>query len=472
MKEKTFSSKDELLAYAKTLTNKSVREALNSKKKDYEDIAIDDNSDILSESNGMEEYHGKGNFGNFLEEQYFGKKNDSKSAPDFSNLGIELKSSPLKKNSKGTFVVKERLVLGMIDYFEMAEETFDSSHFLGKNAHLLLVFYIYEKAVNLFDIRIDLVDFWDIVSHDLNQIREDWETIHKKIREGNAHLISEGDTLLLGACTKGQTREKSLGSQPYSNIQAKSRALCFKTKYINTIYSILKEKKESSPDINRLQDSSWRTLPDILNEKFSPFIGKDTKELCAMLNHEYNVKEKSIYGSLSRKMLGLTKKTDSFYEFDIANIQIKSIRIEANGSVKEAMSFKNIVYLEIESEEWEDSSFFEELTSHFVFTFFRRQDKDSNNYIFDGFLFWHMPLEDIEEAHKVWEDTKEKICNNDFLHFLKQKDNRVSHVRPKAQNANDTMETPFHTQEKKMCFWLNNKYIRDVIVKEHEKNNC
>ena len=48
---------------------------------------------------------------------------------------------------------------------------------------------------------------WKLPEKDLLIIRQDYETIIKKIKRGEAHLLSEGDTMYLGACTKGASAE-------------------------------------------------------------------------------------------------------------------------------------------------------------------------------------------------------------------------------------------------------------------------
>ena len=68
-------------------------------------------------------------------------------------------------------------------------------------------------------------------------IQEDYEKIAKKVSEGRAHELSEGDTMYLGACTKGSTAEKSHLPQEYyaPDIKAKKRTFCFKQSYMTTI---------------------------------------------------------------------------------------------------------------------------------------------------------------------------------------------------------------------------------------------
>ena len=90
-----------------------------------------------------------------------------------------------------------------------------------------------------------------------------------------------------------------------------------------------------------------------------------------------------------------------------------------------------------------------------------------------------MPYADLLEVEKVWLETKrvvnagiivKNIKNNKrYTNFPSKKFNRVSHVRPHAQNAENTYPLP--TKDlltgkfayTKHCFWLNNNYIRDEI---------
>lgn len=161
-------------------------------------------------------YKGKGNFGQILEKFYFGYEPNSDAEPDFLEAGLELKSSPLKILKNGEYRSKERLVLNIINYLEVHKETFENSSFWKKNAHLLLIFYLWEKDLNIIDYLIKLADDWQYSNEDLKIIKHDWETINQKIKDGKAHEISEGDTFYLGACTKGSTAEKSLREQPFN----------------------------------------------------------------------------------------------------------------------------------------------------------------------------------------------------------------------------------------------------------------
>ena len=447
-----FKTREELLSYARELEGKSINQAL-----------IDNEKHIDYVYDFKTKYKGKGSYGEYLEERYFGKKNDTESKPDFENIGIELKASPLKKLQSGELTVKERLVLNKFTFSDIASETFETSHFISKNAHLLLIFYMYDKTVENGDVIVDLVDIWDTLEHDLDQLKEDWNYIVDKIKKGKAHLLSEGDTILLGACTKGASKAESMQKQPYSDVLAPGRALCFKSSYIKSIYKSLCSKEREN--IISLQDGiEWKRLDVLIHEKVDKFYGISGKVIASSLGKVFNPKNKSMYARLSRFMLGLFHKNDTYREFEAGNIQIKSIRIEANGTVIESMSFRNIFFKDIVEEEWEDSIFYEELTSKFIFMFFKKHVQSDEIYYFDGFLLWNMPQHDIEKAKIVWLDTQEKIKRGDYSHFLLSGDNEVAHVRPKATKQNPYMETPQGTLEKKKCFWLNNEYIRKIVA--------
>ncbi len=56
---------------------------------------------------------GKGSFGELLERHYFGINPGNRPTPDFEEAGVELKSTPVKRNNRGTLIAKERLVLAM-----------------------------------------------------------------------------------------------------------------------------------------------------------------------------------------------------------------------------------------------------------------------------------------------------------------------------------------------------------------------
>ncbi|MBL0033153.1 MAG: DNA mismatch repair protein, partial [Bacteroidetes bacterium] len=105
-------------------------------------------------------YSNKGSFGQLLEEFYFEYKPNSVAEADFAEVGLELKASPLKLLSNSEYRSKERLVLNIISYLDVAKEDFETSSFWKKNANLLLIFYLYEQNKDLLEFEIKLIEEW------------------------------------------------------------------------------------------------------------------------------------------------------------------------------------------------------------------------------------------------------------------------------------------------------------------------
>ncbi len=423
----------------------------------------------------------KGVIGQIVEEGVFHYPINSNHEADFSNLGVELKVTGLKKDKKNHLSMKERLVLNIINYQEEAKVDFENSSFWKKNACILILFYLFEYELSDYDFM-----FLDSFLHRFNQkdliiIKNDWDIIHNKIINGNAHNISEADTMYLAACTKGSKANKELRKQPYSNELAKQRAYCLKTSYMNTIVDVIfsKEKMESIIECEELQNKSFE---QIIITKLKPFFGKSENDLFQLFNVPQNSKAK--YNLLVGCMLGIHGVINKTEEFRKANIELKTIRVEEDGNIQQHMSFPYFKYTEIINQEWEESDIYEKLsTTKFIFVIFK---KNNNIYYFEDAFFWNMPIKDIEEYVKpVFYETINCIKSGNILkevtdlkcvtNFPGSTFNGVCHVRPHDQKSfrqtNKGLELPIpdkltgFTSYTKYCFWLDKRYIKDFVLR-------
>ncbi|WP_371811651.1 Sau3AI family type II restriction endonuclease [Flavobacterium sp. M31R6] len=426
-------------------------------------------------------YSGKGNFGQVLEKFYFGYEPNSVSEADFAQIGMELKSSPLKQLKNDEFRSKERLVLNIINYVNVVNQNFENSDFVKKNASILLIFYLHQAGFDILDYLIKLVDEWSFPSTDLEIIKKDWELITKKIAEGKAHELSEGDTFYLGACTKG-ANALSVRKQPFSEIPAKQRAYSFKQGYVNHIIaSIANESKEIYGKlIPNVQVAKKQTIEEIVISKFKPFYGKTEEEIIKILKIKINTKAKNFYASLTKAILGIELDKE-IEEFEKAEIIVKTVRLKENDLPKEDISFPNFKYEEIVNEDWEDSDFKDVLEHKFLFVFFQFENE---KLILRKVKFWNMPYLDLIEVEKVWTKTKQIVAKGEivkeiktnkkgkeirFTNFPSKKFSSISHVRPHAKDSSDTFELPKkdkltkQNEYTKHCFWLNNTYVKNEI---------
>ena len=443
---------------------KAIQRILDKSRK-LEGSSLRDQCDVtvLPEDTSDPGNHGKGHFGNDLETAFFGIMPNSFDRPDFWPVPLELKSAPLKySDTRNQLVPKERIVLGIINYFDVVNESFETSHFLFKNNAILIVWYIYDKLVRSIDMKIDMTDIWRCIQEDGRQIEEDWNRIVDKVKAGHAEDISEGDTLYLGACTKGATAETSFRMQPCSSVPAKQRAFCFKISYVKHIYETMQGRKANRKEQDRfLPKDAPITLEQRVLGLFEPFIGLTSKQIEDVLGIESNAKSR--FAVYTRTILGYSEKHKSFYEFDAANIQIKTIRVEKNGKPKEDMSFKNIKFKDIEYQEWEDSDLYQELISKFIFVIYRITP-DSTDYYLDEVKFWNMPESDLDVAKKVWETMRNRVVRKEYDNLPRKSENPIIHVRTKGKDSKDLTETTSGELITKRCFFLNNTYIASRVL--------
>ncbi len=201
---------------------------------------------------------GKGAIGTLIEESWFGYTPNSESEPDFPEAGVELKVTPYTRGRNGIHA-KERLVCNIINYMEEYDKTFQTSAFWHKCNTMLLMSYEHLAGKTKGDFRIDEVILFSFPEEDLVIIEHDWETIINKIRAGQAHELSEGDTLYLAACTKGATAA-SVRQQPFSNVPAKQRAYSLKSSYMTQILNKYIFGNAENPRIIRSNGIKLRDL--------------------------------------------------------------------------------------------------------------------------------------------------------------------------------------------------------------------
>ena len=421
----------------------------------------------------------KGSIGQIVEEGIFHYPVNSRAEADFNNLGVELKVTGLKKLKNNHLAMKERLVLNVINYIEEANVDFEHSSFWLKNKQLLIMFYLYDYERN--DANYVILDsvLHNFLPKDLEIIKSDWKVIHDKIVNGEAEKISEADTMYLGACTKGADADSSYKEQPNSPVKAKQRAYCLKASYMNSFVDKI-FKNKSYNEITNCDEIKNHSFEYLVRVRLSRYFGKSEKELLNQFGINKNVNSR--FNLLCAKMLGINGRINDSDEFRKANIELKTIRVEENGTIKEHMSFPHFVYKAIINQDWEESDIFNKFYStKFLFVIFK---KINGVYLLKDAFLWNMPFDDIEKYIKpVFEQTKDVISKgaivkevkNDryYTNFLGSTFNHVCHVRPHDQKSiNKTQrgqELPVRdkvtglTRYTKHCFWLDRKYVLKII---------
>lgn len=378
-----------------------------------------------------DEHKGKGGLGQLVEELFFKYDINSRQEADFAFVNAELKCTPLKKSAKNEdLLIKERLACSMINYTEDWNKSFEQSHFYRKCLIMLIMFYLHQSNVSKLDLHFLFAVLWKIPEKDLLIIRKDYETIISKIRNGKAETLSEGDTMYLGACRKGQKGD-SLMVQHGSDIGAPRRAWSLKTTYMRIVLDEVKKnnvdgaycnydiKPTELEELISVDELKSHSVDDVLKGRFAPYVGLGYSEICKKLDIN-PITAKSKYFVIanaiaSNKKIGNVNLSEEFVK---SGLTMKTIRINKNGKIKESMSFENIDYQEVyDCDEWTDSRLYELFTSRFMFVIFKETDnllslpngKTESEYKLDKVAFWTMPQADLNVAMQYWENIRQCV---------------------------------------------------------------
>lgn len=412
----------------------------------------------------------KGGLGQLLEKYFFHYTPNSDQNPDFPKAGVELKVTPYRINQDKSRSAKERLIITMIDYMSVVNESFYDSHFWNKAKLILLIYYLYEMEVrDRLDYRISYSQLFTPPENDLPTIIHDFETIVNKIRSGKAHELSGADTDYLEAATKSSDSTVRR-PQPFSSIPAKPRAFAFKNSYMTYILNTYVIPKKDMV-VSSLPNSEGHPLEKFVTDRIDHYKGQTLSALSDIFGITSTAK--NLPSLIVFKILGVTG--NQVEEFKKANIVVKTIRIEENGKIKEHMSFPTFKFKDLVNETWDDAVFGNYLRdTRFFFVVYKKNS--DGEYILKGSQFWNIPYSDLEgHVHSVWAKTKQVLSDGLVIeqkgkkstnNFPKHSEDRICHVRPHAQNSNDTYELPDGRYYPKQCFWLSNEYIASQLKKE------
>ncbi len=484
------TSEESILEYAKELEGKSINMFNQEKSVEeldfrYENVSIKSDDMIVREYIDEASYRGnKGGLGHIVEKEYFGYDINSKKEADFEEVGVELKVIPIKEINKKPksdmlikqhgLSVKERVVLSIINFEEIINETWETTSLRMKLDKILMMYYMHQPNVNIRDLIFMLSRIWNPEREDLKILKKDWELIKKKVEEGRAHELSEGDTLLLGACTKGAT-SKSKRTQPNSDIPAMQRAYSLKRGYVDNIFnSLYSDNKEISSVLPV-------TIYDTVIDNFKSIRNLTLEEIRTKYNIEANRKPKNFLSNFMREIFFnlMSVSIKEFNEHNVAEIEVKTILMNSNNKVKESMSFEQINYDELIEEEWEESKFRDKFENKkmlwIIFksnrTYKNQGELNLDEIMFHDLFYWNMPNEDLDnDVRELWKDTVEKVKKRNFYNFKKISETSVAHIRPKAKDSNDTTILVDGTIAPKKTYWLNAKYVAEQINKHIHDN--
>lgn len=442
-----FKNETELIEFTSQITGKTFNE-------------ID--SENLLENTSLKQQ--KGLLGHVVETGFYKYPINNDSAADFEDLGIELKVSGYVKNKNGSLRAKERLVLSKINFNEIVNETFETSHVLGKCEKMLIIWYEYDKNKEAKDFIITNYQLYDM-KPDKKVFENDFKIIKGKVLEGKAHELSEGDTSYLGACTKARTSADRT-TQPYSDIAPKPRAFSLKNAYMTGIL----RKNNKNPTL--ITFSNFTNVEQYVKDKLKPYFGKTQLEILEEITGsplEGNV-PKDINKKISNILIGKDKELPEKDElFTKTSFIIKNIPLQENGRPRERMSFKTLKLSEFE-EDWEDSfwrNYFEETT--IITICYQEVNKSKNGYrILKDVKKITFDENDLDSFEKTYNQIKKTIEKQD-VNLLPTSSNGFKNlelqIAPKASKGADAYNNFLKKDKTKVCFMINKNLIYEKLKK-------
>ncbi|WP_239464444.1 Sau3AI family type II restriction endonuclease [Collinsella tanakaei] len=401
----------------------------------------------------------RGSFGNAVEEYYFHYHINSDADPDFKEVDTELKTTPLKLKKNGAYSAKERLVISMINYMSVVDETWETSSLQKKLHKILLIAYQYDKDLNPVDYLVKLVELWGVPPEDVPTFKKDWNTVVDKIRAGHAHELSGSDTLYLEAATKSASA-KNRTRQPFSPIMAKPRAWAIKSSYMTAVFNGMLDSQR----IERGRHDADLDLLSLVKKRFEPYVGLSEGELASVCGYgfEGRRKPKNLCALITKHILGVDEHS-KIAEFEKAGIKTKTMRLKRSGMPKESISFPAFDYCDLVALDFDESDFKIQLLQKYLLVIYREDKEEKGRFCLSDVMFWQMPDRDLLEAKRCYEEMRRRVKEGHAEQSVKSSENRCCHVRPHARDKNDVLPTPYGSFETKKCFWINARYIGEEI---------
>ncbi len=483
---------ESILAYAKSIEGKTIYQILLDARKTAEEIEL-----IKSKETD------KGLVGKIIEATYFGYKLNSKQEADFEKVGLELKSTPADKDSDGNYVSGETLSITQINFSNCVEKDFYNSHLWDKLKWLLIIFYFRDRALaSKLNYSVFYATQFKPSEKDKLIILQDYNLINSIIESGNAYKLSRSDGTYLSTApkaTKGTPKAQSI----YGGPEFTARAYTLRKPYIQQILDNRSQQCLIEDCIvKNYQELKYKTFIEILQDRFSPFIGRSISAIYNIFGLELKYAEnkkgkgvlsKSTYSFITAKMLNVTTLRNE--EFLKAGIVVKTIVFNKNGINKEKFRLSDADFMEINNlpptiEGWEDSELYNQLDSlKYLFIVFQEEDDDI---IFRGTRLWSMTDKDIELAYLDWLDIKRVLNNGVILkrvpwgdtertenNFPGIADARRIHLRPHGEKSfyvdefgkqwgngspTDTVTLPDGKKITRQSYWLDSDYVRSFVL--------
>lgn len=428
------------------------------------------------------ERRGKSGAG-LIVEACFGIRPNQTPEPDFPNCGVELKTLPLLRTG-AKLRVKERTSVTMIDYGQLARESWPTASVRRKLAAILFVFVLMDSDDPA---RSELLDsrLWHPDETDETIFEIDWSRTHDRVVHGEAHMLSEADSWALAASRKGAGNESDQVDQPFSDIPALRRAFTLKPCFTSWVFSELLGKARSESVIEKI-------LPEVRSRGFNAaekHIVDRLHELVDLplrqISERYEIdlgNGKNVAANIIKRMLGFKSVNSRIREFDQLGIEVRVPWLRSSDQTPfEAVSFPTVDLVELAAQRWEESDLAGQLHRLlFVPTYSPDKETPPMDRRLGRAFFWSPSLQELSVIEREWTMFRDEVAAGAAVYqvgpdgrrrnsLTPASETEIIHMRPHGRNARDEYQDPLGNMVTKQCFWLNKTFIGDR-VRNHDSD--
>ena len=406
----------------------------------------------------------KGGYGCVIE-LLFGLDCDSRPEPDFAAAGIELKATKLER-IRARWEVGERTSVHMIDYERLPDETWSQATIKKKLAKILFCFYRWVPTEDPLTWTVDKMYYWRPDEQQWEYLRADWEFIRARCAAGEAHLLSERDTFVLGAATKAADSRKlrrQIGGT------AKPRVFSLKQPFVRALYDAACGRPATASLTKTLRIRRIEAFETTLEARLRAFEGRAVGGLAS----EYGVASTTakqfsamVVGRTVRKLLGIADPRAKIREFEEFGIEMHVVPIKVNGKAKEALSFPGFRYGALLDETWETSDLRSRLNRLLIVPIHEpAKAAPLREWRLGHAFFWTPSDTEVDLIESEWEMYRDQIRSGRADRLTTAAHTRMIHVRPKARDRRDTDDAPLVGPVVKKSFWLNQALLTELVAK-------
>ncbi|MDC0643941.1 MutH/Sau3AI family endonuclease [Crocinitomicaceae bacterium] len=449
----------------------------------------------IQQNFGIQITTNKGVVGQVLEALVGNVPNSNPNA-DIENLGVELKVLPLRKVSN-RLQPKERSKIKSLNYNTIVNDQWMNSSVRKKMSTILFLMYEQPIGLSFKDWTEDGFVFKGCLLYELKNrqeeiVEEDWVNIQSKVINDDAHNISEGDSLILGACTSGTGKDQVYGKNGF---KAKQRSYALKHSYLKQFYFESNGIKYASLKRSKKVD----TKSYLLREFNAKLKGKTLDQLASEYNVAFSSNAKSSFSLLINRILKVKDKI-RIKEIELLDMNIKTVPVNSEMKPWESMSFPKFSLIEILDERWDNTLEDENDNQAALHSFINRpflfipviknKIKTKGGLKFEHWtnwrvgktVYWRPGSTQLNDIKKEWlyaqniikQGVEVKMVSHGKTkrqenNLLKAKNTKFIHIRPHARDAKD-FDIPFKNQTGiEICwqsFWLNASFIHKILLTE------